>query len=174
LLIAALVAAGAVAVAGCSTDAATSSSSQTTPAVSTSASSSAPAAASSALASTPPAASSGGTTSPSSAAVPATAGSYIDYATYTADPAKYAGSDVVLFFNASWCPTCQEATGNLESNPVPAGLTVVSVDYDDAVDLKQKYGVTVQHTFVQVSPDGAEMAKWSGSTTASEIQSKVV
>ena len=60
------------------------------------------------------------------------------------------------------------------ASTIPNGLTVVSVDYDEATELKQKYGVTVQHTFVQVSPDGSELAKWSGSTTASEIESKVV
>ena len=79
--------------------------------------------------------------------------------------------DVVLFFAADWCPTCQEATKNLEADPaaIPAGLAIVRVDYDNSDELKQKYGVTVQHTFVQVDPEGNEVAKWSGSVTADEI-----
>jgi thiol-disulfide isomerase/thioredoxin len=98
------------------------------------------------------------------------AGSYIDYAAYQQDPAKFAaGGDVVLFFNASWCPTCQAASANFSSQAVPNGLTVVSVDYDDNTALRQQYGVTVQHTFVQVDASGAQLAKWSGSTSFDQV-----
>ena len=58
------------------------------------------------------------------AAMPA--GAYIDYADYKAGPQAFAAGDVVLFFNATWCPTCQEAVKNLESADFPDGLTVVS------------------------------------------------
>ena len=37
------------------------------------------------------------------------------------------------------------------------------------MELKQKYGITTQHTFVQVDADGNEVAKWTGSLTADEI-----
>ena len=106
-----------------------------------------------------------------SAAAPA--GGYIDYATYQADPAAYSGGDVVLFFNASWCPTCKEAASNLSGAAYPAGLTVVSVDYDDNTGLRREYGVTVQHTFVQVDPSGNEIAKWTGSTTLDDIEGQL-
>jgi thiol-disulfide isomerase/thioredoxin len=101
----------------------------------------------------------------------AAAGAYITLAQYEGSKDMYAASDVVLFFAADWCPTCQEATANLEADPaaIPAGLAIVRVDYDDSDDLKQKYGVTVQHTFVQVDADGNEVAKWSGSVTADQI-----
>ena len=101
----------------------------------------------------------------------AASGAYIDLATYEAGKDMYAGTDVVLFFNAAWCSTCKEARENLEAEPaaIPAGLTIVAVDYDDSDALKQKYGVTVQHTFVQVDADGNEIAKWNGSVTADEI-----
>jgi len=101
-------------------------------------------------------------------------GAFISYADYQADSSKYAAGDVVLFFNATWCPTCQEAKGNLESTSIPEGLTVVSVDYDDNTDLKQEYGVTTQHTFVQIAPDGKELTKFTGSTTVDEIDSQLV
>jgi thiol-disulfide isomerase/thioredoxin len=109
----------------------------------------------------------------STAAEPAaaTSGAYISLAEYESSKDMYAASDVVLFFNASWCSTCKEARENLEADPaaIPAGLTIVKVDYDDSDELKQKYGVTVQHTFVQVDADGNELAKWNGSVTADEI-----
>lgn len=104
----------------------------------------------------------------SAAAVP---GAYISLAQYEGNKDMYAEGDVVLFFAADWCPTCQEATKNLEAEPgaIPAGLAIVRVDYDNSDDLKKKYGVTTQHTFVQVDGDGNEVAKWTGSVTAVEI-----
>ncbi len=97
-------------------------------------------------------------------------GAWVDQAAYEADAAMFHESgDVVLFFNASWCPTCQSTVKSLEADGVPAGLTVVSVDYDDATDLKKQYGVTVQHTFVQVDEAGAELAKFTGSVSGADI-----
>lgn len=102
------------------------------------------------------------------------AGSFITLADYEGSKDTYAGNNVVLFFNASWCSTCKEARENLEADPsaIPAGLTIVKVDFDDSDELRQKYGVTVQHTFVQIDSDGNELAKWNGSITADEIASQ--
>ena len=67
-----------------------------------------------------------------------------------------------------------EAVGNLEAamDNLPTGLTIVSVDYDSSDDVKRQYGVTTQHTFVQIDADGNELAKWTGSTTAEQIAQK--
>ncbi len=96
-------------------------------------------------------------------------GGFIDYADYAQNPQAHAEGDVVLFFNATWCPTCQEATKNLEQADFPGELTVVSVDYDSQTDLRKRYGVTTQHTFVQVSADGEEIEKFTGATTVEQI-----
>lgn len=106
----------------------------------------------------------------------AASGAYITLAEYEGSKDMYADSDVVLFFNADWCSTCKEARENLKADPaaIPAGLTIVKVDYDDSDELKQKYGVTVQHTFVQVDADGNELAKWNGSVTADQIAEQTV
>jgi thioredoxin 1 len=101
-------------------------------------------------------------------------GSYIGYADYRRDAATFdREGDVVLFFHAGWCPTCQAAEANLTSQPVPDGLTIVKTDFDTMTELRQRYGVTVQHTFVQIDADGEQLAKWSGSTTAEEIADQV-
>ncbi len=102
-------------------------------------------------------------------------GSYISLNEYENNKAKYSDSDVVLFFNASWCPTCQEANKNLSASKgeFPNGLTVVDVDYDDNTDLRKEYGVTTQHTFVLIEPDGTEVKKWTGSDTVDQIEAKV-
>ena len=94
------------------------------------------------------------------ASAPATAGKgvYVDEATYRANPAAYTGGKVVLFFHAPWCPSCRanekDIQAKVAAGSLPAGLTLVKVDYDSSTDLKARYGVTVQDTFVQVDAAG--------------------
>ena len=98
-------------------------------------------------------------------------GSYTDYA-----PSKLANAEkgkVVLFFNASWCPTCKEANKNFDASTPPEGLTLLKVDYDNSKDLKKKYGVTYQHTYVQVDKDGNLVKKWSGSTSYNQLETQL-
>lgn len=100
-----------------------------------------------------------------------TAGSYTDY-----DAAKLANaekSNVVLFFHAPWCPTCKEADKNFTSSGTPDGLTLLKTDYDSSKDLRKKYGVTYQHTFVQIDKDGNLIKKWSSSTSYAEIKTQL-
>lgn len=102
------------------------------------------------------------------------AGKYIDYAMYSKDPMTYASSKVVLFFHATWCPTCKEADASLMKDGVPEGLTVVKVDYDSMTDLKAKYGITVQHTFVSIDSHGEKQKMWSGSKSGKEIAGQLM
>lgn len=102
-------------------------------------------------------------------------GAWVDLAAYEAGPAAYHDTgDVVLFFNADWCPTCQATVASLDADGVPDGLTVVSVDFDDSDALRQRYGVTVQHTYVQVDADGEELATFTGSLTGADIAAATV
>ena len=113
---------------------------------------------------------------PAAEAVPSGAGAYISLAEYQASKNSYAASKVVLFFNATWCSTCKRARNNLEADlsAIPADLAIVLVDFDSETDLKRQYGVTLQHTFVQINSGGSELAKWSGSLTAQEIVENTV
>ena len=88
--------------------------------------------------------------------------SYITYDQYQASKDTYADSKVVLFFNAKWCPACRAINEALTSDPgkIPAKTTVVSVDYDQHTDLRQRYGVTTQHTFVQIDTNGEKARQW--------------
>ena len=85
-----------------------------------------------------------------------------------------ASNKVVLFFSADWCPTCQAAKAELNKSGVPSGLTVLEVDYDNAKELRKKYGVTYQHTFVQVDASGAELKQWAGSRNGSAIATQTI
>jgi thiol-disulfide isomerase/thioredoxin len=101
-------------------------------------------------------------------------GQIIDYAAYSADKSKYSGSKVVLYFTAPWCPSCQETNKNLDADGAPAGLTVVRVDYDSETDLKKQYGITVQHSFVQVDEDGNKQKAWTGTLSGDAIKKQTV
>jgi thioredoxin 1 len=76
---------------------------------------------------------------------------------------KTADGPVVLFFFADWCPTCQAALKNLKADKEKLGdITVLIVNYDREKELKRKYGVTYQHTYVQIDSRGNSIALWNG------------
>ena len=86
-----------------------------------------------------------------------------------------ATGDVVLFFHASWCPTCRGLSADIEKNAanIPDGLTILKTDYDRETELKKKYGVTVQHTLVQVDKNGNMIKKWSGGSKLENLVSQL-
>ena len=85
--------------------------------------------------------------------------------------ARASSGDVVLFFRASWCPSCRAVDADIRANlgKIPRDLTILDVNYDDSTELKKKYGVTYQHTFVQVDANSNLIKKWSGSATLQAI-----
>ncbi len=82
---------------------------------------------------------------------------------------------VLLFFHAAWCPICRSLDAQAAANGfmIPDGVHVLKVDFDTALDLRKKYGVTVQHTFVQVDASGASLGKWSDASTYSQVFARV-
>ncbi len=80
----------------------------------------------------------------------------------------------VLFFHASWCPSCRTLEKNiLEEKTLPDGVAIYKIDYDSAGDLRAKYKVTTQHTLVQVDNEGNLIKKWSGGNNTASIVSKI-
>ena len=82
----------------------------------------------------------------------------------------YANTRRVLFFYAKWCSTCRPADANFMENKsrIPEDVTLIRVNYNDddtdqsEKDLAKKYGVTYQHTFVQIDSSGNEITRWVG------------
>ncbi|MEI2825632.1 MAG: thioredoxin family protein [Dermatophilaceae bacterium] len=98
-------------------------------------------------------------------------GSYVTYEQHRSAPPT--SGAVVLFFHAPWCPDCRASDAALTNAGVPDGITVVKVDFDSMTDLRKKYGITQQHTFVQVDPAGTLVKKWSGSKDGNAIKSQL-
>ena len=90
------------------------------------------------------------------------AGSYVNYS----EQAFAGASDQerVYFFHANWCPTCRVADKDFTSNAgnIPANVVVFKTDYDAETELKKKFGVVNQHTFVLVDSSGEKIDSWNG------------
>jgi thioredoxin 1 len=98
-------------------------------------------------------------------------GRYVVYSQRELDKAK--DKKRVLFFFANWCPTCKPADEDFTKNisKIPEDVVLIRVNYNDNETdqeekaLAQKYGVTYQHTYVQIDADGREVTKWNGGQT---------
>jgi thiol-disulfide isomerase/thioredoxin len=101
-----------------------------------------------------------------------TTGSYSDYSAEKLALARE--GKVVLFFHADWCPICRPLDAEFKAKEsMLSGVHILKVDYDTATSLRQKYGVTIQHTFVQVDVEGNLIAKWSDTSTLASVIAKV-
>jgi len=76
----------------------------------------------------------------------------------------------VLFFYANWCPTCKPADLNFSKNEdkLPENVVLIRVNYSDTETdaeekaLAEKYGITYQHTYVEIDAAGDVVKKWNG------------
>lgn len=102
------------------------------------------------------------TTSPSTdeSSTVLASGRYVDYAADLVDDAGF--QTTVLFFYAGWCPECRGYDMAINDSTVPDGTQILKVDYDNSQDLRQKYGVTIQSSFVRVNAAGEKQALWNG------------
>jgi thioredoxin 1 len=77
---------------------------------------------------------------------------YITAQVYRQNPALYSSSKRVYFFHASWCPTCKSIDGEITADPsrIPQDVVIIKADFDTETELRKKYAVNSQYTFVQI------------------------
>lgn len=93
---------------------------------------------------------------------------YIVYSKSALDQA--ANKKRVLYFYANWCPICRPIDKEFSANmdKIPDGVVVIRVNYNDSdtdaeeKNLANRYGITYQHTFVQIDAAGNKIALWNG------------
>ncbi len=92
--------------------------------------------------------------------------SYVEYV--AKDFEANTTSKRVLFFAASWCPTCRGADAEFKAklSEIPKDVVIYKTDYDLETALKKKYGISHQHTFVYVNAKADAIKKWSGGAIA--------
>lgn len=83
---------------------------------------------------------------------------YVPYSETVLSDAR--GTKRVVFFHADWCPTCRGFESEIRQEGVPEGITIVKASFDNDVDLKREYGVTVQSTFVLLDENGEPAMRW--------------
>jgi len=66
----------------------------------------------------------------------------------------------ILFFYAPWCPQCRALDASIQEGIVPPGVAIFKTDYDSHQELRQKYGVTIQTTLVEVDENGNEVREY--------------
>ena len=95
---------------------------------------------------------------------------------YTApsDLAHLTGTNI-LFFKASWCITCTMLYDKLkeEQNAIPDGVTIWVVNYDSNESMRRSYGVTSQHTLVQIDTNKNKINLWRGGFSLAEVLSNI-
>lgn len=87
---------------------------------------------------------------------------YIDYSDTSFNQAT--NMKRVYFFYAKWCPSCMSADDEFIQNAdkIPSDVILFKTNYDTEKELKTKYGITYQHTFVYVDSFGKAVKKWNG------------
>lgn len=82
------------------------------------------------------------------------------YKDYSEEAVASTSGAKLLFFHAPWCPQCRAVDASIKSDGVPSGVTIFKVDYDTNQSLRQKYGVTIQTTFVKIDNRGNKISSY--------------
>lgn len=96
------------------------------------------------------------------------------YKAYSAENLKNATGNILLFFHAEWCSTCKEFDRQIKELWDVQNITILVVDYDNSTELKQKYSVLSQSTFVQVDNDWNMFKRFLGKTDIKDIFNNLV
>lgn len=88
-----------------------------------------------------------------------------NYTPYSPDAVTKTNDRKILFFHAPWCPQCRALEKSITSSAIPTGVTIFKVDYDSSTALRQKYGVTIQTTLIEIDKNGNEVQKYVAYST---------
>lgn len=94
------------------------------------------------------------------------------YLPYSADAVATSNADhILLFFHATWCPSCKALDADIVKNAetIPDGVVIFKVDYDTSTELKQKYGVTTQHSIIEINKNGDALSTISHPLTLNAV-----
>lgn len=94
------------------------------------------------------------------------------YTAYDADAIAQSDAEhILLFFHATWCPSCKALDADIVANAdsIPAGVEIYKIDYDTATDLKRQYGVTTQHSIIEITASGEAESGISHGLTLEDV-----
>jgi thiol:disulfide interchange protein len=85
-------------------------------------------------------------------------GQYVEYSKSRLENAKE--EFIVLFFHANWCPTCKAFEAKVLSEEIPDNIKILKVDFDTNSELRKKYNILTQTSFVLVGNEGTLRKRW--------------
>lgn len=94
------------------------------------------------------------------------------YMAYDADKvAKSTAHHIILFFHATWCPSCRALDADIVKNAknIPGMVEIYKVDYDTSIALKKKYGITTQHSIIEIAADGTAKGNITHPATLADV-----
>ena len=89
-------------------------------------------------------------------------GAYLDY---NADSVAKTAGRKILFFYAPWCPQCRALEQSIKASTIPSGVTIFKTDFDSSTELRQKYGVSIQTTLVEIDSAGNKIQSYTAYNT---------
>lgn len=83
------------------------------------------------------------------------------YLKYTQARLEHAKEEfIVLFFHANWCPSCKAFEEKVLSEDIPENIKILKVNFDTNGELRKKYNILTQTSFVLVDNDGELRKRW--------------
>lgn len=88
-------------------------------------------------------------------------GKFVSYTDTLSQELIETGTPQVIFFHANWCSWCREREKEILENisALPDNTKILKADFDKEIDLRQKYSVTTQDTFIFVDEQGESTLK---------------
>ena len=96
---------------------------------------------------------------------------YMNYSTENLKNAKW--KNIVLFFHSDWCSTCKAFEKKVLSEKIPEDILILKVNYDKETELKKKYNIVTQTSFVIVDNKWNLKKRWIWARDISDIIEKV-
>lgn len=94
------------------------------------------------------------------------------YLPYSAEAIATSDAEhILLSFSATWCPSCRALDADITKNAdsIPKGVEIYKVDYDTSAELKRKYGVTTQHSIIEINKNGEAQSPISHPATLNAV-----
>ena len=83
------------------------------------------------------------------------------YKKYSSELVKNAwNKNIVLFFHADWCPTCEAFEKKVLTETIPENILILKVDFDSNLELRKKYNIVTQTSFVLIDNKWNLKKRW--------------
>lgn len=96
------------------------------------------------------------------------------YTDYSEEKVKNATQkNIILFFHADWCSSCKAFEAKVLSENIPEDILILKVDFDKNNELRQKYNILTQTSFVLIDKNWKLIKRWIWSRDISDIIEKI-